>query len=632
MKRACLHKASKLNKIPACGVHMTLMKKNKNYHMKVFKYLFGLLILSGIFFVSCIDTDNMEVLDESNHFRNIADVQKSIIGLYSKVMETAEQTVILNELRADMMDVTSNANQELQGISYFTSNAENTWVNPVPFYSVIQNCNDMLYHFDIMLANNDFTKDEYNEFYSDVMTVRCWTYLQIGTLFGKIPYLTEPIKSLNDLNVDESQYINLDQLIPKLIASMEALPTLNQYTAISGMLDKTLNTHNLNYYYINKRCLLTELYLWDDQYLMAAKTFRDFHVNGGTETAWKRYKTISYVYQGSFEGAFMVTYTRYLWNDFNSLINVWLNMFSLGMEEQWANYENITCMTFDKNFTPIYPFIRLTGTEGAGQYLVKPSANAIDNYWGVQVQNNGFTFDGRGEGGSYVTDDQSRPVITKYTHDFDINAPYEQAGKWFIYRAGWLNLLYAEACNRYADQGGYVDGDTLKPYSGFRRLTKAFLNTGLSTEFAFTKANGNSYPTDSVAISGWNGGNYFPYPFDFDARYSSVPYVRGYWRDHSGIRNRASLTAKTYDPAATTLSEVRFYEKAILDELALETAFEGHRWRDILRIARRWNREQAGSGTALLNEVIGAKFAKNGKTAPVFADDESNWYLPVKFK
>lgn len=600
--------------------------------MKVLKYLFGLLIMSGMFFVSCIDSSNMEVLDESDHYRNIADVQKSIIGLYSKVMEMAGQTVVLNELRADMMDVTTNADQDLQGISYFTSNAENPWVNPVPFYSVIQNCNDMLYHFDIMLADHRFTEGEYDEFYSDVMTVRCWTYLQIGTLFGKIPYITEPIQSLDNLNVNESQYIDLDQLIPELIACMEALPTLEQYTAISGMLGKTLNTHQLDYYYINKRCLLTELYLWDDQYLMAAQTFRDFHILGGTEPAWKRYKTISYVYQGSFEGAFMVTYTRYLWNDINSLINVWINMYDLGMEDAWANFENITCMTFDENFSPVYPFIRLTGAEGVGEYLLKPSNNAIDNYWGVQVQNNGFTFDGRGEGGSYIIDDQNRPVITKYTFNYDMNAPYEQTGKWYIYRAGWLNLLYAEACNRYAETPGNINGDASKPYNGFRRLTNAFLNTSLSNEFAFRKSDGTSYPTDSVGISGWGGGNYFPSPFDFDSRYSTVPYVRGYWRDHSGIRTRASLTSVTYDSTSTIQPEVRFYEKAILNELALETAFEGHRWRDILRIARRWNREQAGTGTAMLNEVIGAKFTKNGKTAPVFAGDESNWYLPVKFQ
>ncbi|MDP4277901.1 MAG: RagB/SusD family nutrient uptake outer membrane protein [Bacteroidota bacterium] len=609
--------------------HRFLTRKTRR--MKAFKYFFAVLLLSG-FCYSCIDTESLEVLDESDHYQNLADAQKSVIGLYGKVMGMAEQLVVLNELHADLMDVTTNADQDLQDISNFTSNADNPWTNPVPFYSVIQNCNDMLAHFDLMLANHQFTKDQYNEFYSDVMTVRCWTYFQVGTLFGKIPYLTKPIKSLKDVGADQSSYIGLDELISNLITCMENLPTLNQYTSVSGMANKRLGNYNLDNYYINKRCLLSELYLWtDDQYYKAAKTIRDFHIEGGTEETWKRYKTISYVYQGTFEGAYMVTYTRYLWNDINSLVNLWVNMFQLGMNENWANFENITCMTYDPSYTPTYPFIRLMGTQGVGKYLLKPSANAIDNYWGAQVQTNGFTFDGRGEGGSYEMNGQ-QPVITKYLHSFDANAPYEQSGKWFIYRAGWLNLLYAEACNRYAETPGYVDGDQTKPYSAYRRLTNAFLNTSLSAEFNFTRPDGTTYPADSVAVSGWGAGKEFPYPFYFDARYSTTPYHRGYWRDHSGIRNRASLTSVTYDSTATVQPEVRFYEKAILDELALETAYEGHRWRDILRIARRWNREKAGTGTALLNQVIGAKFAKNGKSAPVFLDNESNWYLPVNFQ
>jgi len=600
--------------------------------VKSIRILSAIVLLSGLTY-SCIDTDSMEVLDESDHYRNIADAQKSVIGLYGKVMEMSEQLVVLNELHADLMDVTTNADDDLQAISYFTSDEDNPWVDPVPFYSVIQNCNDMLAHFNDMLVNNKFTEDEYNEFYSDVMTVRCWTYFQIGTLFGRIPYLTDPITSLEELVADESTYIDLDQLIPALVDSMEALPTLDQYSEISGMSGKTLGNYSLDYYFINKRCLLAELYLWNGQYYEAAKTIRDFHLEGGTETTWKRYKTISYVYQGTFEGAYMVTYTRYLWNDINSLVNLWVNMFSLEMSETWANYENINCMTYDPSYTPTYPFIRLMGTEGTGEYLLKPSQNAIDNYWGVQIQSNGFTFDGRGEGGSYEMDEAGRPVITKYLHSFDANAPYEQAGKWFIYRAGWLNLMYAEACNRYAETGGYVDGDTLKPISDYRRLTYAFLNTSISSEFYYLKPDGvTAYPSDSISVSSWQAGVDYPYPFYFDARYSTTPYHRGYWRDHSGIRNRASLTSVTYDSTATVQPEVRFYEKAILDELALETAFEGHRWRDILRIARRWNKEQAGTGTALLNEVIGAKFAENGKTVPVFLNDESNWYLPANFQ
>jgi starch-binding outer membrane protein, SusD/RagB family len=598
--------------------------------MKSIKYLLSLLLLPMVVLTSCIDPDDLEVLDESNAYLNIEDANSAVKGLYGKVMKLAEQTVVLSELRADLMDVTTNAGQELQDISYFTSDADNSYVNVVPYYSVIQTCNDMLENFNTMKENHRFTDEEYNELYSDAMTVRCWTYFQLGTLFGTIPYVTDPIESIGDAKLDSATFLDLDHLIPELISCMEALPTLEQYTTSSD-LNTYANGHNLNYYFINKRCLLADLYMWNDQYLEAAQTIRDFHLV--YETTYARYKNFTYVYQGAFNGAFMVTYTRYIYNDINSFVNTWKNMFELEMEDTYANWEHITCMTFDKSYEPTYPFIKLFGTEGVGQYLLKPSQNAIDNYWGAQVQSNGFPFDGRGVSGSYLLDGASRPYITKYTQGYDVTKPYEQAGRWYIYRSSWLNLLYAEACNRYAEQhnGEYVDGDTTRPYIGIRALTRSFLNNGIASTFAFTKADGTSYPTDSVGISGWDGGKYFSYPFDFDARYSTVPYVRGYWRDNGGIRGRASLTSAAYDSTTSSYTEVRFWEKSILDEMALETAFEGHRWQDILRIARRWNRENAGSGTTLLNNLIGAKFTKNGKSAYVFLNDESNWYFPVNF-
>lgn len=597
--------------------------------MKVYKYLIGILFIPTILLTSCIDTNTLEVLNESDTFRNIADAKNSVKGLYGKVMELAEQTVVLNELRADLMDVTTNAGQDLQDISYFTSDASNPYVNTVPYYSVVQNCNDILAHFNEMKQNHKFSDDMYNELYSDVMTVRCWTYFQLGTLFGRIPYLTDPINSLADLKIPPSSYMTLDQLIPALIDSMETNPTLEQYSSASGM-NSSFNGHNLANYYINKRCFLAELYLWNERYYDAAKTIRDFHRL--VESNSQKYKNYSWVYQGSFVGSFAITYTRYLGNNVSSLVNMWSFMFSFTMENSNATNEHITCMTFDKSYEPAYPFIRLFGDEGTGKYLLKPSKNVIENFWGTQVQSNGYVFDGRGLGGSYREDIPGQPVISKYLYDYVPSKPYEMAGRWFIYRSGTLNLLYAEACNRYAEAGGYENGDTLKPKSAYRTLTRAFLNNGLGAVYNFRKPSGAAFPGDSMSVSGWTGGRYFEDPFDFDARTTDVPYHRGEWRSQTGIRSRASLVSAVYDTTSTSLSEVRFWEKSILDELALESAFEGHRWTDILRIARRWNKEEAGTGTKLLNDLIGAKFNLNGRTAPVFLDDESNWFLPVKFE
>lgn len=596
------------------------MKKN---------YIYACLIAFAAF-CSCTDPASLEVLDAENHYRNSADANSAVVGLYGKFMELAEKVVVLNELRADLMDVTRNADEELQAISYFTSDAQNSWADPTIFYDVIQNCNDILYHFNIMKQESRFPEDTYEELYSDVMTIRCWTYLRLGAIYGKIPYVTDPIESVAKLpELTEASYMNLDALIPELIACMEALPTLEQYSTGSEM-NTTLSGYNLTYYTLNKRCLLMELYLWNDEYEKAAHMFRDFNRPYESVGGNGRFKNFGYVYQGSFVGAYMITYTRNMYSDYNSMVSLWKKMFELQINETYANWEHITCLTYDEAYQPTFPFIRLFASEGVGEYLLMPSQNAIENYWGNQVQTNGFEFDGRGLGSSYVQNAQGDNVIQKYLNDYDLTTPYMQSGRWFIYRAGWLNLLYAEACNRVAESEQYYLNDTLRPYSAYRKLAYGMLNTGINEQFAWTKANGDSYPGDSIYVSGWwpgEGGN-FPDPYDFDCRYNTTPYCRGPWRDNIGMRERASLTPATWD---STGLEVDFLENAILEELALETAYEGHRWMDIIRIARRQNRLSPGKGTALLNNLMSKKFDKNGSSW-VFLDDESNWYLPVSFK
>ena len=594
------------------------------------------LMALGIAAFACTDPGLQTELDGSDHYRNVADARSAVLGLYGQFMELADRVVVLNELRADLMDVTPNADEELQAISYLTSDASNSWADPSPFYEVIQNCNDVLAGLDDMLANARLSQDEYDEIYSDITTMRCWIYLRIGAIYGKVPYITDVLNSVDEVKaLDASTYMDLDQLIPTLIGCMEALPTWEQYSA-GNELNTVQDGYSLSYYSLNKRCLMMELYLWNDEYEKAAQMFRDFERPYESVGGDGRYKNFTYVYQGSFNGAFMVTYTRNMYSDYNSLQQLWAKMFSLGIGEKYANWEHITCLTYDKNFEPTYPFIRLFGTEGLGEYLLMPSANAVDNYWGAQVQTNGFEFDGRGITGSYIQDEEGRNVIQKYLSDYDAAKPYEQSGRWFVYRAGWMVLLYAEACNRVAESGLCYQNDTLRPYSAYRKLAYGMLNNGINVQFNFTREDGTAYPGDSIYVSGWWAGasGNFPDPYDFDCRYNTTPYCRGPWRDAGGIRGRASLVAKTYDEAAQEEydTEVEFLENTLLEEMALETAFEGHRWNDLVRIARRQNRLNPGQGTALLNRLMQQKFDKNGQAFTPFAADESNWYLPVKFE
>lgn len=78
-------------------------------------------------------------------------------------------------------------------------------------------------------------------------------------------------------------------------------------------------------------------------------------------------------------------------------------------------------------------------------------------------------------------------------------------------------------------------------------------------------------------------------------------------------------------------------ENDLIDEDALEMAFEGNRWPDLLRIALRREKEQAGSGVAFLQSHIAAKFTSAGDAADAAMvsarlADPKNWYLPFKWQ
>ena len=65
-------------------------------------------------------------------------------------MKLAKQYMLWNELRGDLMDITSNSDQYLRQISEHTVTVDNPYINPQPFYDVIINCNDALKNFTIM--------------------------------------------------------------------------------------------------------------------------------------------------------------------------------------------------------------------------------------------------------------------------------------------------------------------------------------------------------------------------------------------------------------------------------------------------------------------------------------------------
>jgi starch-binding outer membrane protein, SusD/RagB family len=573
-----------------------------------------LVSLLSVFFlltsISCkktLDVLPKSEVDQTQAYRNVYDADAAVIGIYGKLMKVAKQYIILNELRGDLMDITANSDIYLKQLSEQTVTEDNPYINPQPFYDVINNCNDALKNFTIMFQQNKLKADEYNQRYSDVGAIRSWLYLQLGIHFGNVPYVTDPLAQVSDLH-DPSKFpmLPLNQLIDSLVKFTENLPFLENYPTGTN-LQTVVDGYPTSKFFINKNILLGDLYLWQGQYDKSADYYkRVMTINGpvgNTELWYNQYRVSSFGNAG-------VTYTRA--QDFNSLVytNGWRYLFERPVTDNEFNWEMIWALPFDKNFAPQNPFIDLFSPNG-GSYLVKPSQQSIDN-WNSQTQvytstggtgtaaaifTDNFPFDSRGVF-SY-RNIGGQPVIMKFLYNYlgtdnlPINILAKQ-GKWFLTRSASLHLHFAEAANR----------------AGKYKVAYALVNRGIG--FTYDPIPGGSNARDVSNIQ----QTFLPYPYDFDARVGDAPPFRNTW-----YRKVVTL------PVTDSVTNV---ENMIIDENALELAYEGQRWPDLLRISIRRN-----DPSYIANKIYN-KLLKSGISAGAAGQARAkllskNWFLPFKW-
>ena len=109
----------------------------------------------AVTFSSCkkmLDVEPQTTVGVANMYRNVFDADAAVIGVYGKVMKLAKPYTLLNEMRADLMDITTNADVNLRALSEHNSTVNNTYIDPQPFYEVIVNCNDVLANFKKMVC------------------------------------------------------------------------------------------------------------------------------------------------------------------------------------------------------------------------------------------------------------------------------------------------------------------------------------------------------------------------------------------------------------------------------------------------------------------------------------------------
>ena len=545
-------------------------------------------------FNSCKNTFDIQpelALEQSQVYRNVYDADAAVLGIYGKFVRLADRYIILNELRGDLLDVTSNANADLKQLSTHTVQAGNQYADPKPFYEVIINCNDALKNFQEMRSKNLLDENQFYQRYTDVGLIRSWLYLQLGIHFGEVPFVTDPITNISDLN-DAAKFpkLTFDQLLEKLIEFANTIPApyLNQNTsAVSPTLLMPMAPYLLKdgvfKFFIHRRSHIGDLYLWKGNYLEAAKWYKAVMETGSNLTSTPDFDIQIYdTYRITNDNSGRNTLMS------NGTVNPWKSIFSNLLEESETNRERMWTLPLNKAFAPYNPFINLFSA--SNDYLLKPSNLAIE-HWDNQLRTDGGLTDLRGLDASYRIN-AGKPEVLKLIPKYNPLTPYEKNGLWILYRAAELHLRYAEAANR----------------EGRSELAAALMNDGVKNAFGGKVVTYNGVP--DVA------------PFDFDPTIGSK---NGNWYRSIGIRGRALSQNIPFDKANFDVLDV---ENKLLDEAALETAFEGYRWADLLRIALRREKDAPGSGVTFLNEKIAAKFQASGQGGFKAFTSVKDYYLP----
>ena len=113
--------------------------------MKIKSFIVPCLILTATasMTVSCEDmltqdSDNV-IYADNEHLIDATDTIYSVTGIINKLQNIADRTVLLGELRGDLVDVTSATSSDLRDVALFNVGDSNIYNSPKDYYSVINN-------------------------------------------------------------------------------------------------------------------------------------------------------------------------------------------------------------------------------------------------------------------------------------------------------------------------------------------------------------------------------------------------------------------------------------------------------------------------------------------------------------
>ena len=515
-----------------------------------------------------LDIDPEDSLTQSEIYNDYKDLFTIKLGLYDIMQSLVEQSFVLGECRGDLVVAGPGAKGQYADVAEFLDNnisEDNRYITWAGYYHLINQCNDALVKYPILKLKQpkleEGTPDDpetlpamYKHIVGETLWLRAWAYFKLVQNWGDVPFYTEPIYTI-EASDDEryNKIVSQDSILNQLERDLSYAFRYCEFNWAWANMPALWNHETVN------MCAVVSLYT---DVLMYRQKY---------QKAWDVASKIV-------EGGYVSTFNENFHDSYNladpdlnqqwepAQENPWFKMqFRYANQNSggtYANKEEGLVLAFSiensaHNPEP-HPLTAWTNNRysDGGLYVVKPSYPSLQNF-----MSSGEQYVERGEFGSYFVDEEysagnADTIIWKYvglrcvkaaasTDESNTSAKPKMAD---VTRRGVERNL------------GYGNINVCRTAGLWLRAAEAANRIGLGTK-AIELINNVRTRVEA---------------------------------DQSSTKNDAS---------------VEEIEDAILMERALELAYEGERWYDLVSIAVR-----RGDPNWLIDKVV-AKAPQSEKAA-----------------
>lgn len=604
------------------------------------------LVLLTLTMFSCekfFNPDQAQILKEDEFYKNWNEYRSAEMGLYSLQQKLVDQIVVLGELRGDLLEVTPYASKDLNDIYNFNISPDNAYTQPNDFYQLIGATNNLARKLEYEhpeVLDKDVESTDYDRLYGEVLCMRAWAYFNAVKIYGKIPYLwpsltsekeiTEYINTpqvyydveniIYNINGYDNDTIRLDTVIlEKAYLDMEMV--IDTFTTqLAGRIKKVGVIHNTE-----NKDLTWDATVWNINAYRAL--MGEMHLfNSNLSAAYDYFQPILYNYDpgSNIKYGLDSKFSRLKWENIFKAVEVDEHILVLQFQKQYEQQH--TLQSLFSSLPPNYYMLKPTRlavenweTIWREQDIIKIASNPEETYMeelgkpgdfyrghhvsylyrrgfdSVRISDVQLMLSYKSTGNYRDLDNLMRGVDTvvyKYTIDKDV---FDQDANFIVYRAANIHLYCAEIYSYWLhDQGKNLNTDLNKGLS--------ILNNGAYKD----PADGNQ-----LGVRGRVG---------FGSGDDAI-YLENHIYIHDPYINEI---IGFYDYTDNLAAKQVYLEDKIIEERARELAYEGQRFYDLMRVAKK------RGDPSFLADKVAAKFS--GSKAEQIREhlmNEENWYVPL---